>query len=166
MQSFAERTRLPIFLFPLLSHKDFPSLLKSILSTSKKIFPTLKISSLHSKMFCFLPQKYFLSSLFFPISSPLSQGFPLLAQKYFVYSPKNISHSQDFLSLLKKMFPAPKIFPLLSPYPYFISSRTKISLPCSKVFCPFPKKSPPSQKDFLSLFVFSTSQKIFPLLSP
>ena len=29
----------------------------------------------------------------FPISSPLSQGFPLLAQKYFVYFPKNISFS-------------------------------------------------------------------------
>ena len=60
----------------------------------------------------------------FPISSPLSQGFPLLAQKYFVYLPKNIFPShKDFLFLLKSILstsqkissPLSQRFPLLFP---------------------------------------------------
>ena len=73
----------------------------------------------------------------FPISSPLSQGFPLLAQKYFVYLPKNISapHTKIIFFWLKNIC---------------LLLLTKISFPCPNIFCLSPKEHLLSHKDFLS----------------
>ena len=75
----------------------------------------------------------------FPISSPLSQGFPLLAQKYFVYLPKNIPPlTLKFFSSCSKIFAYSysQRFPFLA-QTYFVFLQKNISS-LTKISSPFP----------------------------